>query len=228
MGACAPVRAPTYPRRAYDLASIAATCGACIATGRTVYPAFRKAVRAEKAEGKPIRLHIGRDKLGAPKRGKELKVELLYATREQHETLLEGQHGREQRVTVSKLTYGKHSFPFMGDAEGKGRPTSLTSRSTSRRSCSPRDEPADPHVTVLKLRTTGARYRAHSQSCRRSTQTSSPPRRGARNFARRSRRRVGAETLLQPVPSGPRVPHRPGRREETPHDAERWPMATPW
>jgi competence protein ComEC len=120
--------------------------------GGTAYPAFLKEVKAEKVEGKPIQLHVGRDNFGTPEWGKELKVEFLYAYPGTDEGFGSKTNTVENNASiVMKLTYGKHSFLFMGDAEGKDRADAPNEPKYVEKILLAEHEPADLRATVLKL-----------------------------------------------------------------------------
>lgn len=89
--------------------------------GGVEYPRFLSEVKAEKVEGRPIDLHIGRSNFGVPAWGKEVKVEFFYAWPGANDGLGSGNTVENNASIVLKLTYGRHSFLFMGDAEGKDR-----------------------------------------------------------------------------------------------------------
>ncbi len=120
--------------------------------GGVAYPAFLKAVKAETVEGKPIRLHIGRDNFGTPEWGKELKVEFLYAYPGTNTGLGSKTNTVENNASiVLKLTYGRHSFLFMGDAEGKDRADGPNDPKYVEKVLLAQHGPADLRATVLKL-----------------------------------------------------------------------------
>lgn len=89
----------------------------------TKWADFRQAVTDERAEGHPIRQHIGAANFGTPHWGSELGVQFLYAWPGpgQDGDLGTGSTKENNTSIVMRLTYGNHSFLFMGDAEGKER-----------------------------------------------------------------------------------------------------------
>ncbi|MBC7896992.1 MAG: MBL fold metallo-hydrolase [Cytophagaceae bacterium] len=90
--------------------------------GGVAYPAFLNEVKTETVEGTPIALHIGRSNFGVPAWGKEIGVRFLYAWPGSNEGLGSKMNTIENNASiVLRLTYGRHSFLFMGDAEGKER-----------------------------------------------------------------------------------------------------------
>jgi competence protein ComEC len=91
----------------------------------TAYPAFLAAVKQERAEERPIALHIGRASFAEPAWGRELTVEFLYSYPDSSAGLGSGSTLENNASIVLKLTYGAHSFLFMGDAEGKERDGSV-------------------------------------------------------------------------------------------------------
>ena len=85
------------------------------------YQSFRHTVDAESAEGQPIVQHVGRDHLGTPDWGSELKVEWLWAWPGSAEGLGSGNDLINNASIVFRLVYGTQSVLFMGDAEGEDR-----------------------------------------------------------------------------------------------------------
>ena len=77
------------------------------------------AVRAERAAGAPIRLHLGRDQLGTPDWGRELTVEFLYAYPGSDEGLGSGNTLENNASIVLRITYGNQSILFMGERRGR-------------------------------------------------------------------------------------------------------------
>ena len=83
---------------------------------------FMTDVRSAKGpDGQPIRLHIGATHLDTPSWGRELDAEFLYAYPGDSAGLGHRNTLENNASIVLKLTYGRHSFLFMGDAEGKER-----------------------------------------------------------------------------------------------------------
>jgi len=85
------------------------------------FAGFLDAVRAERADGAPIHLHMGPDQFGTPDWGSELEVEFLYAYPGSPDGLGSGNTLENNASIVLRLTYGDQSLLFMGDAEGKDR-----------------------------------------------------------------------------------------------------------
>ena len=89
--------------------------------GGTAYPAFLAAVHEEVADGQPIRIMLGRDQFEPFDLGEELQLEVLYSYPGSSAGLGSGSTLVNNSSIVLRLTYGEHSFLFMGDAEGKDR-----------------------------------------------------------------------------------------------------------
>jgi competence protein ComEC len=85
------------------------------------YRSFRRAVNAERAEGRPIVQHVGRAHFGTPDWGNELKVEWLWAWPGSADGLGGGNDLINNASIVFRLVYGSQSVLFMGDAEGADR-----------------------------------------------------------------------------------------------------------
>ncbi len=120
--------------------------------GGVEYPAFLNEVKAEKTEGHPIELHIGRSNFGVPAWGKEVKVEFLYAWPGANDGLGSKANTVENNASiVMKVTYGRHSFLFMGDAEGKERDDAPDKPKYVEKILLAEHQPEALHATVLKL-----------------------------------------------------------------------------
>ncbi|MEX2177781.1 MAG: MBL fold metallo-hydrolase [Gemmatimonadaceae bacterium] len=87
------------------------------------YANFRSVVDGKRVGGQPIRQYAGMQNFATPNWGSELRAEFLYAwPGAGQDTALGSASTLENNASVVlKLTYGDHSFLFMGDAEGKGR-----------------------------------------------------------------------------------------------------------
>jgi beta-lactamase superfamily II metal-dependent hydrolase len=87
------------------------------------YSAFLDAIRGTvDIPPRAHNIHIGQQNFGQIDWGKELQVEVLYSwSRDPQHTLGSGNTEVNNASIVLKLTYGNHSFLFMGDAEGKDR-----------------------------------------------------------------------------------------------------------
>lgn len=120
--------------------------------GGTGYPAFLATVKAEKSEGTPIELHIGRDNLGVPAWGRELEAKFLYSYPGTNEGLGSKANTVENNASiVLRLTYGRHRFLFMGDAEGKERDDAPDEPKYVERRLLAELDPTELRATVLKL-----------------------------------------------------------------------------
>lgn len=84
---------------------------------------FRTVVDAEQVGGQPMRQRIGLAAFGTPDWGSEMLVRFLHAWpgAGQDADLGSDSNLENNASIVIKLTYGAHSFLFMGDAEGKER-----------------------------------------------------------------------------------------------------------
>jgi beta-lactamase superfamily II metal-dependent hydrolase len=89
--------------------------------GGTAYPAFLAEVRQETANGQPTKVLLGTSNFGNLDWGSEVQAEVLYSYPGNDTGLGSGNTLENNASIVLKLTYGNHSFLFMGDAEGKDR-----------------------------------------------------------------------------------------------------------
>ena len=115
------------------------------------YANFLQLVGRETAAGRPIRMHMGKDRLGTPDWGSELKAEFLYSYPGRPTGLGSGNTLENNASIVLKLTYGNVSFLFMGDAEGKNRSGSPATPKYAERILLDSVGPARLKSTVLKI-----------------------------------------------------------------------------
>lgn len=108
------------------------------------WAAFMADVQQASTNG--ARLHIGRSNFGTFDWGSELQAEVLHAWpgAGNDSDLGSGSTLENNASVVLKLTYGQHSFLFMGDAEGKERA----------------DSPATPQFAEARLLTNPAKLKA--------------------------------------------------------------------
>jgi beta-lactamase superfamily II metal-dependent hydrolase len=85
------------------------------------YAQFFAAVRAETAEGHPVQVMSGKAEFQPLEWGRELQAEILYSYSGDPAGLGSGNTLTNNSSIVLRLSYGAHSFLFMGDAEGKKR-----------------------------------------------------------------------------------------------------------
>lgn len=86
------------------------------------YPSFLEAMRRDQADGHVGKVLLGKDNFGALDWGSELVAEVLYAYPGTPDGLGSRDNTIENNASiVLRLQYGKQSFLFMGDAEGKDR-----------------------------------------------------------------------------------------------------------
>ncbi|WP_165793522.1 MBL fold metallo-hydrolase [Hyphococcus luteus] len=86
------------------------------------YNAFLDAMTGDNNEpARAASLHIGENAFGDPDWGGELDAEFLYSWKDGAADMGSGNTEVNNSSIVLKLSYGEHSFLFMGDAEGKDR-----------------------------------------------------------------------------------------------------------
>jgi competence protein ComEC len=112
---------------------------------------FRSLVDAERFHGQPIVKHLGRDSLGTPNWGSELRVRFLYAYPGSPAGLGIRSTLENNASIVFRLEYGSQSILFMGDAEGKERGDSPNAPQYAERFLLDSVGPAALRSTVLKI-----------------------------------------------------------------------------
>jgi competence protein ComEC len=116
------------------------------------YLAFRHAVDAESAEGRPTVQHIGRATFGTPAWGSELTVQWLWAWPGTATGLgLDTGSVINDASIVFRLVYGSQSVLFMGDAEGQERSESGDTARYVEANLLANPGPAGLASTVLKV-----------------------------------------------------------------------------
>ena len=113
------------------------------------WDSFMDAVRVAQSKG--AQLHRGRASFGTIDWGAELGVEVLHAWpgAADDDDLGSGSNLENNASVVLKLTYGPHSFLFMGDAEGKERADSPDTPQFAEARLL--QDPAKLKATVLKI-----------------------------------------------------------------------------
>jgi competence protein ComEC len=112
---------------------------------------FRDLMYAERFGGQPIVRHVGRDSLGTPNWGNELRVRFLYADPGWPTGLGSAGTRINNSSIVFRLEYGTQSILFMGDAEGKERDDSAGVAKYVERFLLDSLGPAALRSTVLKV-----------------------------------------------------------------------------